>query len=99
MSSTTVAFSPNTLAGKVTHTHPFFAGKFEQVPAYADAQGRAFPERLRWLDREMSDGRPFIAGRDLSVADITGMALFDGAASVIIAAAGGIERKRRASRS
>ena len=32
------------------------------------------PKKLAWLEKEISDGRPFIAGDTFSIADITGMA-------------------------
>jgi len=56
------------------HEMAYFEYKLEQVPAYAASSRREFPKRLAWLDQEISDGRPFIAGDDFSVADITGMA-------------------------
>jgi glutathione S-transferase len=31
------------------------------------------PAKWAWLDAELADGRPFIAGDSFSVADITGM--------------------------
>lgn len=56
------------------HTIEYFADKVEQVPAYAAAQMRRFDKNWAWLDRELSDGRPFIAGNAFTIADITGMA-------------------------
>jgi glutathione S-transferase len=56
------------------HSFEFFADKIEQVPAYAETQMRLIPKRWSWLDAEISDGRPFIAGDAFSVADITGAA-------------------------
>ena len=56
------------------HTMEYFADKVEQVPAYADAQMRRFDKNLAWLDSELADGRPFIAGNTFTIADITGMA-------------------------
>ncbi|WP_394824681.1 glutathione S-transferase family protein [Pendulispora albinea] len=55
------------------HSDEFFKGKIAQVPAFSDAQRKAAPEKWAWLDRELADGRPFIAGEQFSVADITGM--------------------------
>ena len=57
------------------HSFDFFADKVEQSPDYAAAQMRRFDKLLAWLDRELSDGRPFIAGERFTIADITGMAL------------------------
>lgn len=56
------------------HEIPYFAHKIEQFPDYAASQRKAFPKKLAWLDGEISDGRPYIAGDKFSVADITGMA-------------------------
>ena len=56
------------------HEIPLFADKIQQFPDYAAAQRRVFPKKLAWLDKEMSDGRSFVAGNDFTVADITGMA-------------------------
>ena len=57
----------------VRHSISLFADVMEQVPAFADAQRRAIPEKWTWLDAEMSDGRAFIAGDTFSMADIHGM--------------------------
>jgi glutathione S-transferase len=56
------------------HEMPLFADKIQQFPNYAASQRRVFPKKLAWLDKEMSDGRSFVAGNDFTVADITGMA-------------------------
>ena len=56
------------------HEMPMFADQIEQIPEYAASLRRRFAEKLSWLDAEMADGRPFIAGDTFSVADITGMA-------------------------
>ncbi len=57
----------------IRHTLPLFADVMEQVPEFADAQRRAMPEKWRWLDQEMSDGRPFVAGETFTFADVHGM--------------------------
>lgn len=56
------------------HSFDFFADKVEQVPEYAATQWRRFETMWAWLDRDLADGRPFVAGDEFSVADITGMA-------------------------
>ncbi len=56
------------------HEMPLFADQIEQIPEYAASLRRRFAAKLSWLDAEMADGRPFIAGDTFSVADITGMA-------------------------
>lgn len=55
------------------HEFELFKGRIDQFPDYAASQRRVFLERLSWLNNEMSDNRPFIAGQSFSIADITGM--------------------------
>lgn len=57
------------------HELPYFKDFVEQNRDYAASQRRAFTSRLQWLDRELEDGRGFLAGDTFSVADITGMAM------------------------
>lgn len=57
----------------VRHSMDLFAAVMEQVPQFAAAQRRAIPDRWAWLDREMSDGRRFIAGDTFTMADVHGM--------------------------
>jgi len=60
--------------GNVTlHTNEFFKERVIQVPAFAEAQRKMIPGKWAWLDNEMSDGRPFLAGDQFSIADISGM--------------------------
>ncbi|MGE0238970.1 MAG: glutathione S-transferase family protein [Parvibaculaceae bacterium] len=60
--------------GNVTlHTDEFFKERLTQVPEFAAAQKQAIPGKWAWLDREMSDGRSFLAGEEFSMADISGM--------------------------
>ena len=63
----------NTVGNIGLHTLPFFATRVHQIPQFADAQKEALAQRWAWLDAEISDGRPFVAGDAFSVADITGM--------------------------
>jgi len=56
------------------HEIPYFEHKLEQIPDYAASLRRQFPSRMAWLEKEISDGRPFIAGDNFTIADITGMA-------------------------
>lgn len=53
------------------HTQEFFKDRLPQFPEFGEAQRRNAPNKWRWLDREMADGRPFLAGDEFSVADIT----------------------------
>jgi glutathione S-transferase len=60
--------------GNVTlHTNEFFKERLIQVPEFAEAQRKMIPGKWAWLDREMSDGRPYLAGDEFSMADISGM--------------------------
>lgn len=56
------------------HTHPLFAEKIEQIPAYAESQKRLMAKKWAWLDAELSDGRTFVCDDRFSIADITGIA-------------------------
>lgn len=55
------------------HSDPFFKDRHTQVPAFAEAQRAAVPGKWAWLNGELADGRPFIAGDFFSTADIIGM--------------------------
>ena len=61
------------LANVGLHTMPFFDGKIEQMPDYAESQRRAAAKKWAWFDQEMTDGRPFVTGDRFTLADITGM--------------------------
>lgn len=52
------------------HTHPFWVGKREQMPAWGEERRRQLIERMRWLDREL-EGREFIGIDRYNMADIT----------------------------
>lgn len=58
------------------HTIPFFADKVQQIPDYAESMKAESQKVWKWLDQELSDGRPYVAGDDFSIADITAMAAF-----------------------
>lgn len=57
----------------VRHSLPLFADVVDQVPAFAESQKAAIPGKWEWLEAEMADGRPFIAGEAFSMADIQAM--------------------------
>ncbi len=63
----------NPLGQIARHSFAFFADKLTQVPAFAEAQRSDLAGKFAWLDEELSDGRPFVAGERFSAADITGM--------------------------
>ena len=52
------------------HTHPFWIGKREQMPAWGEERKKQLIERMRWLDREL-EGREFIGIDRYNMADIT----------------------------
>lgn len=59
------------------HLHPAMAAlEAPQVPAWAEANRPRVYETLCFLDSELA-GRPFIAGEDFSVADITAFVTID----------------------
>jgi glutathione S-transferase len=60
-----------TVADVPLHTAPMFANRLTQFPAFAETQRQAAAGKWAWLDRELADGRPFLAGEAFSVADIT----------------------------
>lgn len=62
-----------TIGNVALHTAELFKHRLTQFPAFAETQRALVPRKWEWLDREMADGRPFIAGDKFSVADITGM--------------------------
>jgi len=61
-----------TIGDVALHTAPLFKDRLAQFPAFAEAQRAAVPAKWEWLDRELGDGRPFLAGDRFSIADITG---------------------------
>jgi glutathione S-transferase len=62
-----------TIGLMVRHQIPLFADTLEQIPAFAESQRRVMPEKWKWLNEEMADGRAFIAGDTFSFADVQGM--------------------------
>ncbi len=58
------------------HTSPFFAQRINQIPAYAELQAASAQKHWQWLEKEMKDGRPYVAGERFSHADIIGMFAF-----------------------
>ncbi len=64
----------NTIGDVGLHEFEFFRDKVEQNADYAAAQRRSFGKQLKWLDSEISDGRPFLSGSSFSMADVVGMA-------------------------
>ena len=64
----------NAIGDVARHEFKFFSDR-GQIPEFAKMRREDFARNLRWLDNELIDERPFIAGSTFSVADITGMAM------------------------
>ena len=64
----------NPIANFAQHSFEFFADKIDQIPAFAESQKQLMVKKWAWLDQEMADGRPYLAGDTFTVADIAGMA-------------------------
>ena len=61
-----------TVGNIALHSDEMFKNRLTQFPAFAETERQAVPKKWAWLDRELNDGRPFLAGDFFSVADITG---------------------------
>ncbi|OCP17761.1 MULTISPECIES: glutathione S-transferase family protein [unclassified Ensifer] len=60
-----------TIGNVALHSDAFFKERLTQFPAFAATERQAVPRKWAWLDRELADGRPFLAGEAFSIADIT----------------------------
>lgn len=65
------------IANVFRHIHPFFKGKHAQVAEFGEVSRARALKSLDWLDAELADGRPFIAGDRYTVADITALCGID----------------------
>ncbi len=59
------------------HAHPRTAGLLNQYKEFGESNRAAYSNAQRWLDGELADGRPFIAGEGLSMADICALSTVD----------------------
>jgi glutathione S-transferase len=59
------------------HAHPRTAALFRQYNDFGESNRAAYSNAQRWLDGELADGRPFIAGETLSMADICALSTVD----------------------
>jgi glutathione S-transferase len=59
------------------HAHPRTAGLLNQYKEFGESNRAAYANAQRWLDGELADGRPFIAGENLSMADICALSTVD----------------------
>ena len=64
------------IANVFVHTHEWFKGRREQVPAYGEACRRQVLARLSWLDGELAT-REYVAGDRYTIADITALCGID----------------------
>ena len=59
------------------HAHPRTAGLLNQYKDFGESNRETYANAQKWLDRELSDGRPFITGEALSMADICALSTVD----------------------
>jgi glutathione S-transferase len=59
------------------HAHPRTAALLTQYKDFGESNRKTYANAQRWLDRELADGRPFIAGQDLTMADICALSTVD----------------------
>lgn len=59
------------------HAHHLTAALLTQYKDFGESNRDAVARAMHWLDRELSDGRPFIAGKDFSMADIVALTTID----------------------
>jgi glutathione S-transferase len=59
------------------HAHPRTAGLLHQYKDFGESNRLAYSNAQRWLDTELADGRPFIAGDSLTMADICALSTVD----------------------
>ena len=59
------------------HAHPRTAALLTQYKDFGESNKAAYSGAQKWLDRELSDGRAFIAGDAYSMADICALSTVD----------------------
>jgi len=59
------------------HAHPRTAALLTQYKDFGESNRVAYSNAQRWLDGEMADGRPFIAGDAITMADICALSTVD----------------------
>ena len=59
------------------HAHPRTAALLHQYKEFGESNREHYASAQRWLDEELSDGRPFIAGETLTMADICALSTVD----------------------
>jgi len=59
------------------HAHPLTAALLTQFKDFGESNRETYGRVLSWLDRELADGRAFLAGERYSMADIVAMTTID----------------------
>lgn len=59
------------------HAHPRTAALVHQYKDFGESNRTHYSNAQKWLDRELGDGRPFIAGDALTMADICALSTVD----------------------
>ena len=59
------------------HAHPLTAALLTQFNDFGESNREAYGRVLSWLDRELADGRAFLAGAAYSMADIVALTTID----------------------
>jgi glutathione S-transferase len=59
------------------HAHPRTAALVNQYKDFGESNRETYANAQRWLDRELADGRPFIAGAQVTMADICALSTVD----------------------
>jgi glutathione S-transferase len=59
------------------HAHPRTAALIHQYKDFGESNRETYSNAQRWLDGELADGRPFIAGERISMADICALSTVD----------------------
>ena len=59
------------------HAHPRTAALLTQYKDFGESNKAAYSNAQKWLDGELADGRPFIAGDTYSMADICALSTVD----------------------
>ena len=59
------------------HAHPATAALIEQHTIFGESNRAIVARSIRWLEEEMADDRPFVAGQFYSMADIVLLTLLD----------------------
>ena len=59
------------------HAHPRTAALLHQYKDFGESNREAYSNAQRWLDGDLADGRPFIAGDALTMADICALSTVD----------------------